>query len=280
MVDFIISAFTDELSPMLDEQLMTLKKYNTSHIELRNIDRKDISTLSNEEIRILSRKLEFDEVDVSAICSQVGRVGINDNFDNQLEIFKRTVEIANIIATTRVRISSFFIPLDEDYSNYHNKVIDHLGVLCEYAKSQGINTFVENEKFSYCDISNRMNLVKKELKEYVKFVFNPANSVLSGETPFECYSKVSEFIDYFYLKDALSDGSIVPIGEGICEIDKILNHYKTTYKNKSDVVLTLQSGLYIANDGVKYHYENENVAFDIAMKSLKSTLEKEGFLYI
>lgn len=280
MVDFIVSAFADESSSMLDEQLMALNKHKFSHIELRNIDNKDISTLSNEEIRIVSRKLEFDEVDVTAICSQIGRVNINDNFETQLEQFKRTVEIANILSTTRVRISSFFIPENDDYSHYHNKVIDQLGVLAEYAKSQGIFTFLENENGSYADTSSRICSIHKDLKGYLKFLFNPANTIGVGEKCYDFYLKVSDFIDYFYIKDALNDSTIVPVGDGVCDIDKILSHYNKNYSEKSSVVLTLQPGLYIANDGLDYHYENKIVAFDTAMNALKSTLMKEGFSYI
>lgn len=280
MVDFIVSAFADESSSMLDEQLMALNKHKFSHIELRTIDNKDICTLSNEEIRIVSRKLEFDEVDVTAICSQIGRVDINDNFDTQLEQFKRTVEIANILSTTRVRISSFFIPENEDYSNYHNKVIDQLGVLSEYAKSQGVFAFLENENGSYADTSARICCIQKELKNYLKFLFNPANTVGVGESCYDFYLNICDFIDYFYIKDALDDGRIVPVGAGVCDIANFLSHYHKNYSEKSSVVLTLQSGLYIANDGLDYHYENTVVAFDTAMNALKSTLAKEGFSYI
>lgn len=280
MVNFIVSAFTDESSSMLDEQLMALNKHKVSHIELRTIDNKDVTTLSNEEIRIVSRKLEFDEVDVSAVCSQIGRVNINDNFDWQLEQFKRTVEIANILSTTRIRISGFFIPEHEDYSNFHNKVIDQLGVLAEYAKSQGVYAFLENENGSYANTSERICCIHKELKDYLKFLFNPANTVGLGEDCYDFYLNVSHFIDYFYMKDALNDKTIVPVGNGVCNIDKILSHFHNNYSDKSSVVLTLQPGLYIANDGLDYHYENKIVAFDTAMNALKSTLLKEGFSYI
>lgn len=279
MVDFIISALTDEYSTMLDEQLMTLKKHNFSHIEIRNIDGKDILELSDENLRIVSRKLEFDEVDVTGICSKIGRVSINEKFDIQLEEFKRVVEVANILSTTRVRISSWFIPENEDYSNYHNKVIEQLSILSEYAIKQKVNCFVENEKLSYMNTSKRVQAINKELKDYIKFVFNPANTLLTNETPYNFYLNVNKLIDYFYIKDVTTEGVIVPCCEGICDINKML----LDHKNNNQTVLVLQPGLFISNDSKdnhKYHYENNIVAFDVAMNNLKSTLEKEGFSYI
>lgn len=284
MVDFILSAFTDEASPMLDEQIMSSNKHKFSHIELRTIDGKNITELTDDELRVLSRKLEFDEIDVSAICSPIGRVSIDDDFAIQFEKFKRTVEVANILSTTRIRISSFFIPTTQDgsynYENYHNKVIDQLGTLGEYSKKQGVFCFIENEHRSYADTSTRILSVHKELKDYVKFLFNPANTVLSGENCYDFYSNISSIIDYFYIKDALINGDIVPTGAGVCDIAKILAHYHKTYSDKLPTVLTLQPGLFIANDRLDYHYENSIVAFDVAMNALKSTLEKEGFFYI
>lgn len=280
MVGFILSAFTDELSPMLDEQIMVLKKHKFSHIELRTINNKNITELSNEEVRIVSRKLEFDEVDVSSICSQIGRVSVNDNFDWQLEQFKRTVEIANIMSTTRIRISSFFIPQEEDYAKYQGEIVHRLGVLSEYATKQGVSAFLENEQGTYADSSARIYSIHRELRDNIKFIFNPANTISTGEDCYKFYLNISNLIDYFYIKDARADGTIVPVGDGVCDIVKILSHYRKNYMRKTPVVLTLQPGLFIANDGLEYHYENSSVAFDIAMTTLKSKLEKEGLPYI
>lgn len=278
MVDFIISAFTDEFSPMLEEQIMSLKKHNFSHIELRSINGRDISSFNENEIRIISRKLEFDEVDVSGIGSPIGRVSINDDFNLQLEQFKKTVEIANILSTTQIRISSFFIPDNHNYEDYHNEVVERLGILAEYSKKQNVFCCLENEKGSYADTSNRIISINKDLNGYLKFIFNPANTVLVCEDCFEFYLEICNLIDYFYIKDALTDATLVPIGNGVCDIAKILSHYHNNI-SKTSVMLTLQPGLFISNDDVEYHYKNETIAFDTAIDALKSTLKKEGFSY-
>ena len=49
MAHFILSAFADEASPMLDEQLQALREEGINHIELRGVDGKNCSKLTLEE---------------------------------------------------------------------------------------------------------------------------------------------------------------------------------------------------------------------------------------
>ncbi len=269
MVDFIISGIVDEVSSILDEQLMVLNKHKFSHIEIRNINGLNVTKLSDQNLRILSRKLEFDEVDVTGINSKIGQVSINDKFDIQLEQFKRVVEVANILSTVRVRISSWLIPENEDYSNYHNKVVDQLGVLSEYAKKQSVKCFVENEKLHYMDNSNRVVGINREL-ENIKFVFNPTNTNLSLETPYDFYVNTSSLIDYFYISD------VIPKGYDVADIIKILSAHK---QNNNQTVLTIHPSLFTANNG-DFSYKEGGVNFDNTITKLKLILQEQGFSYI
>ena len=49
MAKFILSAFADEASPMLDEQIKALQEEEISLIELRGVDGKNVSGLTIEE---------------------------------------------------------------------------------------------------------------------------------------------------------------------------------------------------------------------------------------
>ena len=54
----ILSAFADEYSAELDVQLKMLQENGIGYIELRGIDGKNISTLTDGEVQILKEKLE------------------------------------------------------------------------------------------------------------------------------------------------------------------------------------------------------------------------------
>lgn len=267
MVDYIISGIVDEVSPILDEQLMVLNKQKFSHMEIRNIQGFNVTCLSDQDLRILSRKLEFDEVLVTGVYSNIGRVSINDNFDTQLEEFKRVVEVANILSTTRIRISSWFIHENEDYSNYHNKVIEQLGYLSEYAKKQEVYCFLENEKSTYMDTSEKVLAINKDLKDYIKFAFNPANTI---ENSYDFYININNLIDYFYIKDVMTAGA---------DIEDLVRMLVSHKENHNQTVLTVQPSLFIANKGY-FSYKEGEINFDNTITKLKSVLHEQGFSYI
>ena len=50
MAEFVLSAFADEYSPVFDEQLEGLKKNGVKFMEIRGVDGKNISTLTEEEM--------------------------------------------------------------------------------------------------------------------------------------------------------------------------------------------------------------------------------------
>ena len=50
MIDLTLSAFADEYSANFDDQLTICKELNVPNIELRFIDGKNVSTLTDEEV--------------------------------------------------------------------------------------------------------------------------------------------------------------------------------------------------------------------------------------
>ena len=58
MAKFILSAFADEASSSLSDQIAALKALGISHIEPRNVDGKNISNLTADEARAMREKLD------------------------------------------------------------------------------------------------------------------------------------------------------------------------------------------------------------------------------
>ena len=110
MVKFKLSAFSDEYSASLDEQIegLTINKVRMS--ELRGIDGKNVSDLTADEAAEVARKLELSGIGVSAIGSPIGKIKITDPMDAHLDKLKNTCEVAAAVGTSRIRMFSFFIP--------------------------------------------------------------------------------------------------------------------------------------------------------------------------
>lgn len=50
MAKFVLSAFADEISPDLSEQVRTLKDLHLGYLDLRSVDHKNVKDLSDQEV--------------------------------------------------------------------------------------------------------------------------------------------------------------------------------------------------------------------------------------
>ena len=70
MARFLLSAFADEAGSTLDEQISALKDNQIDYIEPRNIDKKGILTLTDEELYEIKRKLDENALDELQPCKR------------------------------------------------------------------------------------------------------------------------------------------------------------------------------------------------------------------
>lgn len=110
MTQFTLSAFADEASPEFDRQIAALHRKHIPLMEIRGVDGKGILDLTDEELDVVEKKLAAGNISISAIGSPIGKIGIEDDFAPHFEKFKRAVEVAKKLHTTRIRMFSFYIP--------------------------------------------------------------------------------------------------------------------------------------------------------------------------
>ena len=278
MAKFILSAFADEASPDFTAQLETLKRHEIPLVEVRGVDGKNILDLTDEELDIAVEKLNAYGIGVSAVGSPIGKIGIHDDFAPHFEKFKRAVEIAKKLGTTRIRMFSFFMPKDEDPEQYFDTVVEQTKAMVEYAEANGVHCCHENEKGIYGDTLARVQKLHAAVPG-LRLVFDPANYSQCQDRPADNFAALSHMIDYMHIKDAfLKDGAVVPAGEGDGSVPEIL---ASLAKTENTYMLTLEphlavfSGLQNLQDEElthKYTYESNEAAFDAAVAALKNIL--------
>ena len=96
----------------------------------------------------------------------------------------------------------------------------------------------------------------------------------------EAYETLKDHISYFHIKDALSQGAIVPAGKGEAKIKKILTAHRAYAKDDFFVSLEphLQtfSGLNaLVGRGFEnpYQYPDARTAFEDALKKFKELMQ-------
>lgn len=271
-----VFSFADEAGESLNEQIKAIKENNLDGLEIRGIDGKSVVKLNIDEAKEIRKKLDDNDISVWSIGSPIGKINVNDNFQNHLDVFKHSLEIANILGASRYRLFSFFV--NGEFELHDEVVFSYLTKLCEEAKGTGIVLCHENEKDIYGDVASRCVKIFDNVPD-LKAVFDFANFIQCGEDVLYAWEQLAEYVDYIHIKDALPNGVVVPAGEGVGNIETILKDYKARGGN----VVTLEPHLFdfIGFDKLehgeierKYSFDNSRQAFDAAANSLKKILEK------
>ena len=262
-----LAAFADEASPTLDGQIQAMKSNNISLLEIRGVDGENISDITVPRAKEIYQKLSDNGLQVWSIGSPYGKISLNDPFAPHLEKFKKSIEICHILNTKHIRLFSFF-----DAVGRFDEVAKRLEEFIEAARGSNVTLCHENEKGIYGDIASRCLEIHKVFPE-IKSVFDPANFIQSGQETTAAWNMLTPYIEYMHIKDALSDGSVVPAGKGQGNLKYLLSKYQ------GDVV-TIEPHLSVF-DGLKsleknqkskvgaYSYPDSQTAFKAAVDALK-----------
>ena len=284
MAEFLLSAFADEGGKTLIEQIKALKDNNLTHIEPRGIDGVNISDYTSDMAKEMKKILDDNGIGVSSIGSPFGKIGIKDSFEPHFEKFKQTVENACILGTENIRMFSFFIEEEDDYTACRDEVMERLEKMCDYSLKSGIWCCHENEKDIYGDTDDRCLDILTSLKGKIKGIFDPANFIQCGVDILAAYEKLGDYIEYMHIKDArFSDGFVVPPGTGDGHLPELLAQFK---KKDGKRFLTLEPHLKVFDglaeleqeggtaDKLKddYTYKTNSEAFAAAANALHGIL--------
>jgi sugar phosphate isomerase/epimerase len=222
---FTLSAFADEIDPNLKTQMDVLDQHGIKFIEMRGVNGQNLTSCTLDQAREIKKQLDDRGFRLSAIGSPVGKIKITDDFAPHLELFRHTLEIAEIMETNSIRMFSFFMPKGEDPANYREEVLNRWRAFVQAAEGSGIMLLHENEKDIYGDTPERcLDLVQSLDSDSVRLTFDPANFVQCDvETYPKAFELLKDYVVYMHIKDALfSNHHVVPAGQGDGHVGEIL----------------------------------------------------------
>ena len=276
---FILCGFADEADPMIDGQIEALKANGATLLEIRGVDNRNIAKVTPDQARELRKKFDENGISVWSLGSPIGKIYINDNFDDELARYRNLLEVGNILGAKCVRLFSFYGTGGKD--EYFDAVCERVSKYVEIANEYGIIPCHENEKGIYGEMAAQCLALHKAIPG-LKAVFDPANFVQAGQDTKEAWDMLEEYVYYAHIKDANEDGKVVPPGYGCANIDYILPRFAA----KGCKVLTVEPHLTefiglsaLEEDGAKsdvgsvMSFENGREAFDFAMNSLKDVIK-------
>lgn len=228
-----LSAFADEISPDLDEQLDTLQRESIHHLDLRSMWNINVLDLSDGQIAQIKYALDEHGMSVAAIGSPLGKTAIDSPFEETMQKLERAIQIAQAFGTRFIRIFSFYPPAHSHIvstrtGTNRDEVIRRLRIMSERARSANITLLHENEKDIYGDtIDHCVDLMRTCAKEHFQAVFDPANFIQCAQVPYpDAYDALHPWLAYMHVKDALPDGSVVTAGEGAARWPDLLQRLR------------------------------------------------------
>ena len=278
MNKLILSAFADEYADDLKAQCEALNDFGIEYIELRGVNGKNVSVLTEGEVKETKKILDDYGIKVSSIGSPLGKIDIKGDLNGHYETAKRVYETANILGAKNVRMFSFYSK-ETPFNKCKSEIYSGLEKLVDLSDDTGLTLCHENEALIYGESPEKCLEIAEYFGGRIKCVFDMGNFVLDGYEPMAAYKILFDYIEYFHIKDAFYTGAIVPAGKGEAKIKEILDDYKEN--GRKDTFITLEPHLQTFS-GLNalvgksfdnpYKYDNQKAAFTDAVEKLKGLL--------
>ena len=276
-----LSAFADEISPDLDEQIAVLSSEHIHFLDLRSVENINVLDLTDQQVAGIKKTLDAHGIGVAAIGSPIGKVPIDSSFDEHLHHFERAITLAHAFQTPSIRIFSFYPPQQRDDSSavnpaeYRDEVLRRLQEMTARARAANVILLHENEKDIYGDtIARCVDLLQSCNDAQFQAILDPANFIQCGQTPYpDAYEAMHPWLRYVHVKDARLDGSVVAAGEGAARWPELLQRLRT---DGYDGFLSLEPHLALAG---QYQGFSGPDLFRHASQALQHMLQAMGWEY-
>lgn len=284
---FKISAFGDEIAPDLDEQLVTLKALGIGYLDLRGAWGTNVLRMSDAEVDRVVRVCADHGVQVACLGSPIGKSPIEVPVQMEMDNLTRIFQVGEKVGCRNVRLFSFYPPDPEGrqhpesnagYDAYVEICIERLQKLTEMAAAEGFILLLENEKGIVTDTLARSETVVRAINSpHLRFLWDSANFIQVGEERVveRGWPMVGDLIGYVHIKDAvLSDGHVVPAGEGDGQLPLLLTHL---IEKGYEGILALEPHLKIAGHSSGFSGAD---GMRMAVTALRKVMDEVGAIEI
>ena len=195
--------FADEAHEDLQGQIALAAFLGVGWIELRIVDGLNVTTLSEEQTRIVAGRLREAGIGVSAVASPIGKSPLSEPLKPVLERLGHVCRQAGILGTRNVRVFSFYP--DGDEATVEERVFGRFERMTEVARTYGVRLLLENESAVYGHSArNCAALGARFGGENLALVYDPGNFVW-GEGITDgiqtCWPMMRPYVEHVHLKD-------------------------------------------------------------------------------
>jgi len=268
-----LCGFADEIAPELDEQIKFCKANAVTHIELRGVYGKNVLDFDKALRDEVKTKFNAKGLAVASIGSPIGKVKINEPWENHFARFKIAVDSAEFFGAPMIRIFSYY-PADErdDIHRHREEVIRRMRAKVDFIKGRKITLIHENEKAIYGEKGKDcLDLLKTVNSPQFRAAFDFGNFVQVGENPLNNWPMLKPYAVHIHIKDVIAkEDRTVPAGQGDGHVEEVLVDLKNSGYTGC---LSLEPHLKAA--GPTSGFSGPSL-FQTAVDALKSLCKKNG----
>jgi sugar phosphate isomerase/epimerase len=230
-----LSAFADEISPDLDEQIATLHSEQIHYLDLRGVWGTNVLDFTDEQLHTIKQALQTAGIGVAAIGSPIGKVPVNAPFEEHMQRFERALTVAKMFDTPYIRLFSFYPPQGAneetgtpDPATYREDVLRSLLAMTARAREEKCILTHENEKDIYGEtIARNVDLLQSINDPHFRAVLDPANYLQCDQRPYpDAYQATRPWLEYVHVKDVDANGTLVVAGQGEAQWPTLLQHLR------------------------------------------------------
>jgi len=219
---WILSAFADEASETVDDQIQVLQESQIDHIDLRCVDGINICDLPVDHAKEVKAKLDEAGISVCMYGSPIGKIDVADDFEPDVARLEHLGELRKIFGAEKVRLFSYYNKTDElPFAEWKAESLRRLKVLADLSQKLGLVLYHENEIGIFGHTLETVGILRDEMRANhpcFKLIFDFDNYNQVGEDAWTNWQTLVECTDAIHLKESQKqdDGTFqhVPAGQG------------------------------------------------------------------
>jgi sugar phosphate isomerase/epimerase len=234
---FKLGIITDEITQDFEQALDFISSYSLEYCELRELWKKNIMNLSQDELQRARDLIAKHRLAVSDIGSPIMKYNLpelpardekRDTFRADFteqdtdRLFDQAFELARFFGTRKVRIFSYWRVSDPE--KVYPYVRDRLAKAAEIARRADMLLVLENEHECNIGTGQELGRVLKEINSlHLRGNWDPGNAVMLGEVPYpDGYHHVRGWFAHTHVKDVKKNPSTgklqwAPVGGGFVD---------------------------------------------------------------
>jgi len=280
-----LSGIADEAGESIEKQIMAHKELGWHYIEIRGVDKKNLTDVSDAVFEKVYEKVEEGGMKVSCFASQIANWSrkISGDFSIDVEELKRAIPRMHCLKTKFIRIMSY---ANDNYSDmdWRNEAVKRLRKLAKIAEDNDIILAHENcAGWGGLGPNQALDIIEAVDSPAFRFLIDTGNKPHLEGSAYDIFRKIKKYVVYCHIKDykgEKGDDFTFP-GEGDCNLPEIITEllrsgYKGGFSIEPHMASVIHLGKEMEDKEAAYNlYIEYGKRFNKLMEKISENLFRE-----